>query len=242
MFNILFSRSQKEILAMKFPLVYGVLNSIRKKSSKLTFSQCGEDLALLKYLPENGGIYVDIGGGHPVIGSNTFLLDKRNYLGIVVEPITKFSREFYKRKGVNKVFETVCAPVRQNIDFYEFENSFLSTTSKSVADALLSSGQNLLFKRQLVSLKISELGVSAMPSVPSLLDIDVEGVDLDVLKTNDWSTFRPRVILIESQLKNRDEIHQYLDENNYELKEVCNITLVFVSREYLLNFKINHFA
>lgn len=233
MFTSLLSRSRKEALAIKFPVFYGVLNALRKKSRKLTFSQCGEDLVLLKYLPESNGMYVDVGAGHPVIGSNTYLLDKKRYTGIIVEPIAKFSQEFYRRKCVKQVFETVCAPVRQNIDFYEFENSFLSTTSKAVAEELLSSGEKLLSSRQLVSLKLSELGVSANPYAPSILDIDVEGVDLEVLKSNDWSTFRPRVILIESQLAKRDEIQQYLEKFNYDLKDVCNITLVFVSRDYI---------
>jgi hypothetical protein len=233
MFDFILGRTKKESIAMRLPILYGILNSIRKRSSRLTFSQCGEDLTVLKYLPERDGMYVDIGGGHPVIGSNSFLLDKRGYTGTIVEPINKFSEKFKKRRNVVKVFETVCAPGNKAVDFYEFENSFLSTSSKEVADALLTSGEKLVSKKRLVSKLLSELGVAAMPSMPSLLDVDVEGLDLDVLKSNDWSTFRPRVILVESQLQNRQVIQDYLGKLNYALTEVCEITLVFVSKEYL---------
>ena len=233
MFDFALERATKESIAMRLPLLYGVLNSIRKRSSRLTFSQCGEDLTVLKYLPERDGMYVDIGGGHPVIGSNTFLLDKRGYTGTIVEPITKFSEKFKRRRNIKQVFETVCASGKRVVDFYEFENSFLSTSSNEVADALLTSGERLVSKKKLVSKLLSELGVEAMPSMPSLLDVDVEGLDLDVLKSNDWSTFRPRVILVESQLQNRFLIEDYLGKMNYTLAEICEITLVFVSRDYL---------
>lgn len=233
MLDRLLSRSTKEAFAMSVPKIYGSVNAVRKKSLRMTFSQCGEDLAIIKYLPEDDGIYLDIGGGHPVIGSNTILLDRRNYKGFVVEPISKFSQGFKKRKNLVRVFETVCAPTNEPVDFFEFENSFLSTTSIEVAKSLMSSGEKLVSKRKLTPQKLSDLRVSASPSCASVLDIDVEGVDLEVLNSNDWTTFRPRVILIESHTQNKLKIENYLKNLNYCLVEVCKMTLIFVSREYL---------
>lgn len=59
-------------------------------------------------------------------------------------------------------------------------------------------------------------------------DIDVEGFDLEVLKSNDWEKYRPKVILIETDLsieKDIDsEIVQYLKSVNYKLigKSILN--------------------
>ncbi len=59
-------------------------------------------------------------------------------------------------------------------------------------------------------------------------DIDVEGFDLEVLKTNDWDVYRPKVIVIESDISLQQdlssEIVNYLELQNYRLigKSVIN--------------------
>ena len=37
-----------------------------------------------------------------------------------------------------------------------------------------------------------------------LLNIDVEGLDLEVLQSNDWSKFKPKVIIVEGTSFNFD--------------------------------------
>jgi len=226
-------RKLKDSAATHFPLVYGVFNSIRKKSLKLTFSQCGEDLAFAKYLPETHGMYLDIGGGHPVIGSNTYSLERRGYAGYVVEPIPRFSKNFWKRNHVIEVFETICSSKNSLVEFIEFENAFLSTTSADRASNLIEMGEKVVSRKNVLSVTLSDLKITTTPKYASLLDIDVEGVDLDVLKSNNWTSFRPRVILVESHLENKNLIIDYLESLNYQVAKICKMTLVFVATEYL---------
>jgi hypothetical protein len=52
------------------------------------------------------------------------------------------------------------------------------------------------------------------------LNVDVEGFDLNVLKSNDWSKYRPRFVLAEilgSSLHNidQDKIVQFMREQGY---------------------------
>lgn len=55
------------------------------------------------------------------------------------------------------------------------------------------------------------------------MDIDVEGLDLQVVQSNDWERFRPRYLLVESdpQMCIREienlEITKYLESVNYEM-------------------------
>jgi hypothetical protein len=51
---------------------------------------------------------------------------------------------------------------------------------------------------------------------PDLLMIDVEGAELDVLQSADWGTFRPRVILLESNYGASAEL-RYLSKLGYRL-------------------------
>ena len=52
-------------------------------------------------------------------------------------------------------------------------------------------------------------------------DVDVEGYDLEVLKTNDWERFRPRFLVVESDLPLKEdlvsEMHDYLVSVGYTL-------------------------
>ena len=58
--------------------------------------------------------------------------------------------------------------------------------------------------------------------------MDVEGFDLEVLKTNDWDVYRPKVIVIESDISLKNdicsEIVKYLELKNYRLigKSIIN--------------------
>lgn len=53
------------------------------------------------------------------------------------------------------------------------------------------------------------------------MTIDVEGMELEVIKSNDWKSFCPKVLIIEI-LKNDseniiyDEIYEFLKDKNYK--------------------------
>ena len=54
------------------------------------------------------------------------------------------------------------------------------------------------------------------------MSIDVEGLDLNVLRSNNWEKYHPNFILVESQNSNIDhfkhsEIYQYMESKNYQL-------------------------
>ena len=53
------------------------------------------------------------------------------------------------------------------------------------------------------------------------MDIDAEGLDFEVIKSNDWEKFRPKILLVELDAKNFDnisnhKISKYLSVKNYE--------------------------
>lgn len=52
------------------------------------------------------------------------------------------------------------------------------------------------------------------------MSVDVEGLDYDVLKSNDWNLFRPTIILVEDpnyNFQNGSEISVFLESNNYKI-------------------------
>lgn len=64
------------------------------------------------------------------------------------------------------------------------------------------------------------------------LSIDVEGLDLAVLKSNDWQAFRPACVLVEALNSSvedviRGEMYQFMKYQGYELFAKTFNTLVF---------------
>jgi len=225
-------REMKNWVALHFPLVYGFSNAIKKGGLQFTYSQCGEDLAIASYLPERYGMYVDVGAGHPVIGSNTFKLDKRGFEGIIIEPISKFAFEFKKRNSKVKIYQTICSSNTSETPFFEFEKSFLSTSSIEDSERLVKSGEVLVQKSRVTPIHLSDLNLSVTPEFPSFLDIDTEGTDLSVLRSNDWIKFRPRVVLVETHRRDRVQIVEFLEFVSYHEVAHCEMTVIFLADEY----------
>ena len=68
------------------------------------------------------------------------------------------------------------------------------------------------------------------------LSVDVEGLDLEVLRSNNWRKYRPKVILAESwgsSLDNiyKDEVYIFLHSLGYELHSKTTNTLIFEERK-----------
>jgi hypothetical protein len=78
--------------------------------------------------------------------------------------------------------------------------------------------------------------VEILDNEPSFLSIDAEGADFEVLQSNNWSKYKPRVICIESPQdsdKNSQSIVDFLDQRGYQLVEQTQLSKVFVSKIYL---------
>jgi FkbM family methyltransferase len=225
-------REMKYWVALHFPLVYGFVNATKKGGLQFTYSQCGEDLAIASYLPERYGMYVDVGAGHPVIGSNTFKLDKRGFEGIIIEPISKFAFEFKRRNSKVKIYQNICSDNTSETPFFEFEKSFLSTSSIEDSERLIKSGEVLVQQSRITPIRLSDLNLSVTPEFPSFLDIDTEGTDLSVLRSNDWIKFRPRIVLVETHRRDRVQIVEFLESVSYHEVEHCEMTVIFLADEY----------
>ena len=117
---------------------------------KISYSQSGEDLILLKYLDYKKiekGKYLDIGAFHPRWVSNTHLLHKKGFSGYCVDLDEKRLRWFRFSRG-NRV-KTICGAVSNSheefIKVYKFKRkspfSLIDTTSLEHAEHFRSKGK-----------------------------------------------------------------------------------------------------
>jgi FkbM family methyltransferase len=207
------------------------------KSNKF-YSQFGEDTILQKYLQENKGFYLDIGSGDPVRGSNTFFLYKKGWSGILIDPLSRniFSSKIIRRK--DKIIRGLVGATDRSYPFYEMYPYEYSTTNNEVVKDLINNGKAKLVKKvQLNTFSVSELNLNINLDQPSLLSVDCEGFDLEVLKTIDLKTIEFRIICVEDFDYNpaykSSAINQYLNENGYEIVDRAGPSSIYIKSSWL---------
>ncbi len=114
--------------------------SLRKIRPLDSYGQFGEDAMLQALLPAKAGFYIDIGSGHPILGSNTYALYQLGGRGILVDPVSAnvdLSRRV--RPGDKSIHAAIGLSNSESINFIEFETYQYSTTSESRAAEVLHS-------------------------------------------------------------------------------------------------------
>lgn len=204
-----------------------------------SYSFNGEDLILAKYLPELNGSYLDIGSGNATLGSNTFLLYKRGWSGITIDPLKRsFRKHQRKRKRDSQLLGVVTGSPDLNakVIFYEYSADDYSTTSKVRYLELLKEGTKPISIREVKVIDLTQLNLSVEPADPFLLDIDIEGDELAVLDSINWSVFLPRVVAVEewvSPIYVPTDIRFLLEGKGYVLASRAAITSIYVHKNYL---------
>jgi FkbM family methyltransferase len=202
------------------------------------YSQFGEDAILKKYLKEDKGFYLDIGSGDPVIGSNTYFLYKKGWKGILIDPLTRniFSSKLIRRK--DKIIQGLVGATNKSYTFFEMYPYEYSTTNDEIVNDLINEGRAKLVKKvQLHTYSVSDLRLNINLDQPSLLSVDCEGLDLEVLKTIDLKTIKFRVICAEdfdfNPVSKSSAINHYLFENGYEIVDRAGPSSIYVKSSWL---------
>ena len=219
------------------------LYSLLVSKTQNFFSQTGEDELLQKYLPERIGSFVDVGAGQPVRGSNTFYFYKKGWSGTLIDPVEfnlRLTKLFRRR---DKFIQSIVSSINTPLKFYEFYPAEYSTIEKSVAEDLVKRGIKLKREVDLNPISLSSLNLSYKPLDATLLSIDVEGHDLEVLQSNNWSSFKPRVICVEENFSDKKQssskIGNYLIAYGYKFVDSTHISSIYVHLDYLEHVNIS---
>ncbi len=176
-----------------------------------SWSQEGEDQILRRVFESDpSGFYVDVGAHHPMRFSNTYLFYKRGWRGINVDAMPGSMAVFNRHRPRDINLEVGVGPIEGSKPYYMFQEPALNGFSKELSEAREASTnpQKLLEVKCIKVLRLSTLLNAHLPRGQSIsfLSVDVEGMDLEVLQSNDWTKYRPRVVLIEMLGTNLGEI------------------------------------
>lgn len=207
------------------------------------YGQLREDEEIRKWLPEEKGTYLDIGAGYPVRGSNTYYFYRLGWRGIAIEPIGGNAFVFKIFRFRDKVIKSTVGNYTGKVHFYHIEPYEYSTTDEEIAREMLARTDTRLISRKLSNqIGVSDLGVRMQPQEPTLISIDAEGADLNILQSIPWNSCRPRLICVEEwadRVDSGENVRSYLERNDYSLVKNLSPSLIFVSNEYLRIHKKN---
>jgi FkbM family methyltransferase len=170
---------------------------------KISWSQSGEDLALLELedFPKIGR-YLDIGAHDPIRYSNTHALYLRGWRGVNVDADSGLIERFYKKRmGDTNVVAAVGS--KDKYIFTVFSESALSTVEINRAKKLQSKGWQISGTRTVPGRSLRSIYDEYFPnSKVDLLNLDIEGNDMDALASMSFETLSsgrfPGWILVET--------------------------------------------
>ena len=183
---------------------------------RMSYAQCGEDL-LIQYVFHAMGMrnisYLDIGAHHPTYLSNTYYFYLKGSKGVCVEPDAALLKPFAKERPGDRLLNIGIAPEDGVAEFYVMSTPTLNTFSKAEAERFVSYGNQKIERVERVRLRnINEVMAEQFGRAPDLLSLDVEGLDLPILQSLDFSRYAPDVCCVETLSYTEDRSERKLTE------------------------------
>jgi len=193
-----------------------------------SYSQDGEDMLLrafmeIEYPKNHKGFYVDIGAHHPLRFSNTAYFYKKGWHGINVEPTPSQIKKFYSSRKRDININAAVGISNEPLTFYLFNEPALNSFDKELSLSRENDKYKIIDKIEIPLEKLSSILDKNLPEGTEItfMTIDVEGVDFEILDSNDWQKYKPKLILIEDDIdfENiiQNKIYNYLKDKGYQL-------------------------
>lgn len=167
----------------------------------LCYGQDGEDLILNRLLEgKANGFFVDVGAHHPVRFSNTYLFYKRGWRGINIDAMPGSMEEFRRIRPRDINIECGIAEERGSLTYHCFNEPALNTFDPHEAERKNRPPYKLTDSILVNVDRLETILDRYLPDGQQIdfLNVDVEGKDEEVLRSNNWTRFRPRFVLAET--------------------------------------------
>jgi FkbM family methyltransferase len=190
----MFDLVRRKIRRRPFPLNIPALRACR-----VSYSQHGEDLFLTLLLgyERSHGVYVDIGCFQPIVFSNTYIFYQRGWKGLAIDPNPQFRQAWRRYRPRDTFLNLAISKTRGRMTY--------------LIDRQFSPMNKVLHGNEVTGFDPAQHEVSSCEAAPlaevlsqhlegnqiDLMSVDCEGMDLEVLESNDWNKYRPLVLAVE---------------------------------------------
>ncbi len=225
-------------------VIWEPLNDLRRDhfpNSYRSYSGEGEDLIIQKiFNHRTNGFYVDVGCYHPKINSNTFILYTNGWSGINIDANPDSIKKFDKLRKKDVNINVGIAQNKGELTYYTFDEPAVNTFSKELYEERKKLGTLTYLGEQRIAVEPLRdvLDRLHLKRTIDVLDIDVEGFDLEVLASNDWEQYLPNIILVEEQTVKGSsfeslDTHQFLVPKGYQLIAKTFSTVIYGHKTFL---------
>lgn len=236
---------------MNWTRIFGKVSGARYiLESKIypSYSQAGED-QIVRYIFQATGIqqptYLDIGANHPYICSNTYLFYSRGSKGVCVEPDENCFALLKKSRKRDKLLQAAIGAKAGNADLYVFPDPYSGWNTLSQEEAESRQAQTGVKIKKVLRIPvmdINEVMASHFNPHPNFISLDVEGLDLEILQSIDFTRFKPEVICVETvtfSMKQEEQklssIASFLLEKDYFIFGDTHINTIFCRKDFYKN-------
>ncbi|MBI5598232.1 MAG: FkbM family methyltransferase [Deltaproteobacteria bacterium] len=233
----------KDIEAVPFSLKEGYkkLKKSLKRGYKKSYSQSGEDTIVALIF---GAIRIkrpsclDIGAHDPVLLNNTYLFYERGSSGVNIEPNPILFKRLESRRRRDVNLNAGVAASAGVLDFYVMtsEDNTLHTFSKETAERYSGYGTQAIKEvLRINTVNVNDVMREYFSPKPNFVSMDIEGLEMEVLRSFDFKNFRPEVFCIETILYTEDgsegkvaEIIDFMKSAGYMVFADTYINTIFV--------------
>lgn len=203
-----------------------------------SWSQEGEDRILQRIFEhQKKGFYVDVGAHHPRRFSNTYLFYRKGWQGINIDAMPGGMSLFKKYRPRDINLEIGVDAQEGRMDYYLFNEPALNGFSSELSMARNKS-DSVYRVNEVKKIDVKPLSDILDQYLPErqeidFLSVDVEGMDYVVLASNDWRSYRPKVVLAEILHSTLHEIYntdvgRLMRDAGYDVYAKCVNTVFFI--------------
>lgn len=231
--------------------IIGYAKMIQEKifCGRKSFSQSGEDL-IVDHICQSLNIdyenfsYIDVGANHYKKNSNTYYFYKKGAKGILVEANPSLARMLEKERPRDKIVNVAIGPRSgETLDFYIFNAHTMSTISSENRDEIIEKDARLHVKEvvKIQTLSLEDVLSQYTDTAPTMLSIDIEGMDYMALQTLSFEQARPLIVIVENgeysplvRCNEKDvEIMTYMEKNGYKEYAYTGINSIFIDKRVI---------
>ena len=216
----------------------------KRKHEKKSYSQCGEDL-IVEYIFNLRNItkptYIDIGANDPFSISNTALFYNKGCTGINIEANPYLIKKFQDDRPLDINLSVGIGAKAGKLEFYVMNDSTLSSFSNIECENYIKTGKYHIvdtIQIEVVTLD-SVIDKYCNGIFPDFMSLDVEGMDLDILKSINYNISAPKIICVEAAEyspigtgSRRDELIDFLIEKGYYEYANTNLNAIMVKKDF----------
>lgn len=225
-------------------LFYRLVDKLFPRSAeegRASYAQCGEDL-IIRFVFDSLKIpmptYLDIGAHHPHRLSNTYLFYSAGSKGVNVEPDPELFAGFRDARPRDVNLNIGIGESEDVLRFFVMSTRTLNTFSASEANKLVQEGFRIEKEMEIPVRPVNAiLAEYFRDAAPDFVSIDVEGLDVQILRSFDLMRWRPKVFCVETitysgqgEGQKIPEIAELMNANEYFAFADTHINTIFVDR------------